>query len=162
MCPMIMTAASAVMSLAGGVIQGMAASDQLEAEAQAADARAMQAERQAIIETDVGGIEARRLRRQGTQQLASQINMFAGAGIDPGSGSAAAVIESSAQEIDLDAQAIAFNAELRADNQRFNAEQERFSAATSRSAKSTAFLAPVIGGLGKALPQIGTAISEFA
>lgn len=154
-----MTAAAAVMSIAGGVIQGAAAADRLEAEAEAADARAMQAERRAVIETDVGGIEARRLRRRGTQQLASTFNLMGGNGIAPTSGSTASIIESSAQEIDLDAKAIAFNADLRAENQRFNAEMERYSAETSRSAKGTAFAAPIIGGLGRALPQIGTAFA---
>lgn len=145
MCdPVIMGA----LSIAGGVMQGVGAAQQMKAQAQSHANEAEMKELQKHQEHMASAYKMARLtdeaKRIGGQQRAAMVE-----GGLAQTGSAMDVAMDTANEIDLDLAAIRFNANLVENNLELGRKMDLKKSADANSAVGLAFLTPILGAATK-------------
>ena len=135
-----------VLSVIGGVVSGIGAAMGANAQAAGLDASAKFKDRQAVMETEAGGAEARRIQGQVDRVGGAQRAGFAANGVAL-TGSAEDVLLDSAEEGALDVATVRWNSRLRADNLKYEAKIDRMNAKTAKRSAPLAFLAPTLSGL---------------
>jgi hypothetical protein len=143
------------LSLAGGVMQGMAARNASLAQAQAAQYNAAIQERNARAAVDQASAERGDARRDSRRRLDRIRSLYAGSGIDAGAGSALAVFQDQATEDKLQQMRISYKGRIRETGYKEQAVLDKMEARSARSAASLGMAAGVIGGLGSALQIAG-------
>lgn len=136
----------ALAGVLGGVVSGIGAAMGANAQAAGLDAQAAFKKRQAKMEIEAGGAEARRIQGQVDRVGGAQRAGFAANGIAL-SGSAEDVLLDSAEEGALDVATVRWNSNLRADNLKYEAKIDKMNAKTARRSAPLAFLAPTLSGL---------------
>lgn len=138
----------AVVGLLGAVVSGIGAAAQASATSAGHEADAQMQRRQAVLETEQGGYEARQQQRQVDRALGSQRANYAASGLAL-TGTPGDVIEESAQEGAMDVMAIRWGSGLRAENARYSAKVSDMNARSARRAAPIAFLSPVLSGVAR-------------
>lgn len=146
------------MSVAGPVVQGMAAQKSAEAQARANEYNAQIAESQAEIRAQKASKDERLLRIKGELAKGTQRAAFGAAGLVPDSGSPLNILLDTQRSIEQDANTIRYNAALDEWGLGERANLYRTQASYARSAGSQAMTAGVMGGL----TALGTSVSRFS
>lgn len=129
----------------GGIISGVGAAMGAAGQAAQAEGQANMDRRQAEIEAVTGGYKAARTQDNVDRVAGAQRAGFAANGVGM-SGSAADVIQDSAEEGALDVAAIRWNSGLQQDNSRYSAKLNDMNAKIATAAIPFAFATPVING----------------
>lgn len=138
----------AVLGLASGLVSGIGAAQQANAQAASFESQAEFERRQADIELETGAYRAERRQDEVDRALGTQRAQYGASGLAL-SGTPADVIAESAQEGALDVAAIRWNSGLAAGNQRFRAQISESNARDARRAAPLAFAAPVLTGVAR-------------
>jgi|GEM_PF-3584175 len=132
----------------GAIVSGIGAAVGVAGQAASHRANAEMQRRQAVLENETGAYEGARQTDVVKRVLGQGRASVAANGLAI-SGSAADVLDESAQEGALDVAAIRWNSGLRADNARYRARVEDMNAGIASAAMPFAFLAPVISGVAR-------------
>jgi hypothetical protein len=143
---MCMMAIAPVMSLVGGVVQGIGAKAKANQDAENYKAQANMQKRQAGVVQTTGAYKAQRQQDNVARALGAQRAAYAGSGVAL-SGTPLDTIEESATEGALDVAAIRWNTDAEATTQRYNASTSMASAKAAKKAGNVAMLSPIIGGV---------------
>jgi hypothetical protein len=133
----------AAIGILGGIVSGVGAAMGASAQASSLDAQGKLKERQADMEWEAGGTEARRIQGQLDRVSGAQRAGFAANGIAL-SGSAEDTLLDSAEEGALDVATVRWNSKLAADNLRYSAKIDKMNAKTTRQSMPLAFISPVL------------------
>jgi hypothetical protein len=146
------------MSVAGPIVQGMAAKSSADAQAQAAEYNAEIAEAQAEARSRQAAKEERLLRIKGKLAKGSQRAAFGAAGLDPNAGSPLDILLDTQWAIEEDANTIRYNAALDRWGLMERSKMFNYQAEAARSSGSQAMVAGAVGGL----TNLGTSMSKFS
>lgn len=135
----------AAIGLAGAVVSGIGAAQQMKAQEANANAQAGLLKRQQVLDRETSGYEAHRVQDKIDRTLGAQRAGFASSGIGL-TGSAADILDETATEGALDIGAIRWNSKLRQDNLGYERKVAKMNANAFGRAAPLAFVAPVIGG----------------
>jgi hypothetical protein len=160
MCTPLLTAIGTVVSAAGAVQQGRAASAAATADANAADQNAKIATRQAEIAAQNGAQEERETRRRGLAVAGAQRAAYSANGLDISSGSPLDVLTDTGRQSELDALQVRRNAanevwgyQAQSTNYSNQANASRATAKNARRAGNMAAVGQLLTGATKMSEQ---------
>lgn len=136
---LLVTAASAAVSVYSGYQQAAASKRQAE-----------MYDRQASLVQQQGDYNATRARERAMRVIAAQRNAFLANGVDVGSGTPSAVIQDTTRETELDIAAIRYGAAIEATGLGYKASEARSNARSQITGGYINALSPVINSRGTA------------
>lgn len=142
---MCVAAIAPIIGLAGAVVQGIGAANDMGVQQQQAEMQAELQRREARVQRDTSVFEAQRTQDKIDRTLGAQRAGFTANGINL-SGSAADVMDDSATEGALDVAAIRWNSAVRENKTLFESRISDYNAAAAGRARPLAFIGPVISG----------------
>lgn len=142
----------AVVSAAGSIFSGMAASSAYEGQAAVAKAQAKAMRYQAISEANAGSYESSVKLDEGKRLLGKQVSALASTGVDVATGTPGEIITDSASAINMDVAAIRHNWQDKSNLSMYNSKIAKLNA---KVLQNNAKMAMIGGAVGALSPIVG-------